>query len=115
MPLFRFTPATHPHDPRWMGRAQYDEVVVRAATAGEARRLAAGLEAPAAARDMTGAVGNGTEPRHGALDDEKLYRMHPIAEDEATWLARNREALTPEAAEAGSAILLARGGDPAAV
>jgi len=113
MPLFRFTPATHRHDPRWQGRALFDEVVVRAPSSGEARRLAATLEAPGDERAMAHAVGNGSEPRTGALDDEKLYRMEPISEDEAAFLARHRDLIPPSAATAGSAILFHRGGDAA--
>ncbi len=115
MPLFRLVPATHAHDPRWMGRPVYDEVVVRAANAGEARRIAGTLEAPADMRAMTDAVGNGSEPRTGALTDEKLYRMETVAEDEAGFLARHREAIDPAAGTSGNAVLFSRGGGTAAV
>jgi hypothetical protein len=83
MPFFRFVPATHERDPRWLGRRPYEDVVVRAPTSGAARHLAATLEAPGAAADMAGAVGNGCEPRPAALDDEKLYRMEMLSGTEA--------------------------------
>lgn len=115
MPLFRLVPATHAHDPRWMGRPLYDEVVVRAPTAGEARRVAATLEAPDDTRAMADAVGNGSEPRTGALADEKLYRMEAVAEDEATFLARHRDEVDPAARSSETTVLFSRGGGSAPV
>lgn len=89
MPLWKLIPNTHPTDPRWQDRPIYDEVVVRAATSGAARRLAArfelGLTADTAATPAPHAVGNGSEPLGSALEDEKLYRMLALGtEDTAT-------------------------------
>lgn len=78
MPLWRLIPEAHETDPRWMGRRHFAEVVVRAPTAGQARLEAARHELFVAPTAMARAVGNGSEPLGAALEDEKLYSLHPI-------------------------------------
>lgn len=75
MPLWKLVPNTHPTDPRWQDRPIYDEVLIRAATSGQARRVAARFELGLAPDDTARAVGNGSEPLGSALEDEKLYHL----------------------------------------
>lgn len=82
MPLWKLVPTTHETDPRWMGRSRFDEVIVRADTAGMARLVAARLEVPGGPANPQ-AVGNGTEPLGSALEDEKLYGMAMLSDQAA--------------------------------
>lgn len=111
MPLWVLSPVTHPSDPRWQGRTIFSKVVIRAGTAGEARRLASQYELPVGQDAPAAAVGNGAEPLMSALEDEKLYRMDRVAEDEGAFLDR----LGPDvqAAGTGSGVLLAEQAGPA--
>lgn len=79
MTLWRLTPAARAEDPRWLNRPRFDDVLVRAPSAGEARRLAAESESPAAAP----AVGNETHGGAPALGDPKLYALSPVAAADA--------------------------------
>lgn len=76
MPLWKLVPTARPTDPRWLDRPIYQEVVVRAATSGAARQVAARFELGMDARKRgLHSVGNSSEPLGSALEDEKLYRM----------------------------------------
>lgn len=94
MPLWKFVPAAHPTDPRWQGRPMFSEVIVRADSAGMARRVAGAYELPVSPEQTMRAVGNGSEPLGSALEDEKLYRMKRMGETDAAFVAtleRERE------------------------
>lgn len=82
MPVWKLVPSTHETDPRWQDRPIYAEVIVRAPTAGLARRQAARFELGVDPDDTGRAVGNGSEPLGSGLEDEKLYRM--VLLDEAS-------------------------------
>lgn len=102
MPLWRLIPTAHETDPRWQGRAIFSEVVVRAETAGLARRAAACFELPTDPENNLAAVGNGAEPLTAGLEDEKLYRLEPIAPDhEQAFLEAHRSTLAESEPEIG--------------
>ncbi|MFA7429783.1 MAG: hypothetical protein WCZ23_06480 [Rhodospirillaceae bacterium] len=75
MTVWMLIPSTHDADPRWQDRPIFSEVLVRAETAGMARRLAARFELGMDPDDTGRAVGNSSEPLGSALEDEKLYQM----------------------------------------
>lgn len=75
-PLWRIRPVADPTDPRWLDHPIWSEVIVRAASAAEARRAAA------AADDAEPAA----EGRSG-FDDEKLYWVRRVDEAEAAAFA----------------------------
>jgi hypothetical protein len=72
MPIYRLLPSAPPDDPNWDRALNQGEVVVRAASSGEARAMAALEEARAA----VGAIPNSTtQVRASAFRDEKLYTV----------------------------------------
>lgn len=77
MPLWKLEPAADLNDARWLDHRRWAEVVVRAATPGEARHAAASFEA----LDAPHGVGNETPTFEAGLADEKLYRLTRV-EDE---------------------------------
>jgi hypothetical protein len=78
MALWRLTPNADATDGRWLDHRRWAEVVVRADTAGEARNLAAALEA----EDAPPGVGNETPTFEAGLSDDKLYRLQRINPDD---------------------------------
>lgn len=77
MTLWKLSPAADPSDSRWLDHRRWKGVVVRAETAGEARRIAAAYEA----REAPPGVGNETPTFEAGLSDEKLYRLSRIEAD----------------------------------
>jgi|SRR5690606_28086568 len=72
MPVYRLVPIADADDPNWDRAINQGEIVVRAASSGEARAIAALAEAEAA----TGAPPLATtQVRASALMDEKLYAV----------------------------------------
>ena len=75
MPLWRIRPIAEPDDPRWLDHAIWSEVVVRADSAAQARRAAASEDADGAGDGRSG------------FDDEKLYWVRRVGEDQAAAFA----------------------------
>jgi hypothetical protein len=72
MPIFRLIPVADPTDGNWDRALNQGEIVVRAASSGEARAIAAIAEASAATGvrpELT------TQVQASALMDEKLYAV----------------------------------------
>lgn len=82
MPLWRIVPVTPAEDMRWQGRRIWREVIVRADTAALARVLAGEHVRP----ENPLGVGNETLDFRSGFDDEKLYWVFQIDEDEAAAL-----------------------------
>jgi hypothetical protein len=76
LPLWRIEPVAAPDDPRWLDHPVWAELVVRAATAAEARRAAASAEELSAEADG-----------RSGLDDEKLYWVRRLDDAEAAAFA----------------------------
>lgn len=73
MPLWKIEPVADPEDPRWLDHPRWDEVVVRADSAGAAVATAARGLGPPALR-----VGNESPPERTGFEDVKLYRVRRI-------------------------------------
>ena len=72
MPIFRLVPSADPSDPAWTLSINQGEVIVRAASSGEARAIAALQEASVA----VGGIPKGTQQvAASAFRDEKLYTV----------------------------------------
>jgi hypothetical protein len=79
MRLWKLTPAADADDPRWLNAPVWREVVVRAATAGEARKFAADWEADKLGHSPTeDAAGGLAMERASALVDPVLYALHEM-------------------------------------
>ena len=72
MPVYRLVPVADADDPNWDRAVNHGEIVVRAASSGEARAIAALAEAEAAAGTPPLAT---TQVRASAFMDEKLYAV----------------------------------------
>lgn len=77
--LWRIVPATTADDPNWLGLEIWSQVIVRAASSGEARVHAACLsaDAPRTVQDLK------RGGREGGFMSEKLYLVQPLTADEA--------------------------------
>jgi hypothetical protein len=78
MPLWEFTPAAAFEDARWLDHRIWERVIVAAPSAGEAIRLAAKLEEKTAPEG----VGNESVPFVSGFEDEKLYRLRRLPDEE---------------------------------
>lgn len=78
MALWRLRPIAEAQDPRWQDRRIWREALVRAATAAEARLVAAGLDR----RTAEPSNGNESESFRSGFIDEKLYRVDFAGEDD---------------------------------
>lgn len=78
MALWRLTPVAEAHDGRWQGRPIWRKVIVRAASAAEARLTAAALEVDPAEP----LSGNESPSFRSGFLDEKLYRADRDGEGE---------------------------------
>jgi hypothetical protein len=72
--FWRLTPTAAPDDPRWLDHALWDEVIVKAPSAAEARLLAGALAAHKPER-----IANESAAGRTGFDDEKLYWVQQIA------------------------------------
>ena len=79
MPLWEFTPTAGPEDARWLDHRIWERVIVAAPSAGQAIRLAATLEEKTAPEG----VGNESVPFASGFEDEKLYRLRRLPDEEA--------------------------------
>lgn len=77
MALWELTPVARSDDPNWQGRRQYARVLVRAATAAEARVVASSLDTP----DTSPEAGDQHPRLKSGLSDEKLYAATPVDAD----------------------------------
>ncbi|WP_022729029.1 hypothetical protein [Fodinicurvata sediminis] len=77
--MWMIYPVAWPEDSRWQGRAIWDRVIVRAPSAAMARVKAAKLDRPKEERRM----GNETLCFRSGLEDERLYWVRRLKEDEA--------------------------------
>jgi hypothetical protein len=94
MALWKIEPVAEAGDPRWQNHPRFERVVVRADTAGEARRLAATQENSGDPK----AVGNETHGDVAGLSDAKLYHIAPLPAEERGTLS----------GEGGAAVLSRR-------
>ncbi|WP_026987537.1 hypothetical protein [Fodinicurvata fenggangensis] len=78
--MWMIYPVTWPEDSRWQGRTIWDHVVVRAPTASMARVQAAKLDRPRAPHGL----GNETHCFRSGLEDERLYWVRHLTDDEAS-------------------------------
>ncbi|MDX1710417.1 MAG: hypothetical protein R3316_04700 [Rhodovibrionaceae bacterium] len=78
MALWKLEPVARPDDPRWQDYPIWREVVVRAASAGEARALAAELEATPEQTSGNESISYGSR-----LADEKMYSCRQVHPDDA--------------------------------
>lgn len=76
---WKLTPVASPGDPRWQGRAIWNEVIVEAPTAAFARQFAAEWELP----DRLRHIGNESPSPKSGFQDEKLYWVRRLPADEA--------------------------------
>jgi hypothetical protein len=76
MSLWKIEPVAQPDDPRWLSHRMWNEVIVRAGSAGEALRLAVAMDK----REQTDVdtVGNESQALTSGLSDEKLYAVKPL-------------------------------------
>lgn len=79
MPLWRLVPHADPEDARWLDHPIWEEVVVRADSAAQARLLAAGLEEDPARPP----AGNECPSGKSGFADEKLYWVREVANADA--------------------------------
>lgn len=77
MPLWKIVPNATADDPRWLDFPRWQEVIVRADTAGEAV-LNAANELGRQRRQ----VGNESPTNATGLEDEKLYTVHRLDVDD---------------------------------
>ncbi|MEM7565972.1 MAG: hypothetical protein AAF321_01955 [Pseudomonadota bacterium] len=75
MPIWTLTPSATPDDPNWANARIYPRVVLRAETSGEARAMAAAMEAREADHDPADQVGTQAMDLPSAFLDPKLYRV----------------------------------------
>lgn len=80
MTLWKLSPAAAPSDSRWLDHRRWAEVIVRAETPGEARRVAADFEA----ENAPPGVGNETPTFEAGLSDDKLYHLARVDGDDDT-------------------------------
>lgn len=66
-------------DPRWLDHQKWDEIIIRAETAGEAVRIAVQMDEKQAKNVST--VGNESLGFNSGLSDEKLYQLSPIVSE----------------------------------
>lgn len=78
MAVWKIEPAAPQTDARWLDYGRWDEVVVRAPTAGQARLAAMEMERPCAPNG----VGNESESFRSGFEDEKLYWVRRIEADD---------------------------------
>lgn len=78
--MWMIYPVAWPEDSRWQGRTIWDHVVVRAPTASMARVQAAKLDRPRAPHGL----GNETHCFRSGLEDERLYWVRHLTDDEAS-------------------------------
>ena len=77
--LWRLAPATEVDDERWLGGPIWADVVVSAATSGQARYLASQWEAARLGHHPTeNTAGNTAMAYHSALSDPVLYSLEEI-------------------------------------
>lgn len=76
MSLWKIEPVAQPDDPRWLSHRMWNEVIVRADSAGEALRLAVAMDKREQADVDT--VGNESQALTSGLSDEKLYAVKPL-------------------------------------
>src|SRR3546814_15665864 len=76
MPLWTIDASAVAEDSRWLDFPIWEEVVVRAPTAAQARLVAAAMEAKEIADPTT--VGNETLTFRSGFQDEKLYRVSRV-------------------------------------
>lgn len=98
MPLWSIEPSAVAEDSRWLDFPIWADVVVRAPTAAEARRVAAAMEAREIGDPTT--VGNETLRFRSGFSDEKLYRVSQVhltglSEDGPAEVLRARPARLP--------------------
>lgn len=82
MILWKIEPVAQRGDPRWLDHPVWEEVVVRAPTAAEARVLAAGLERREQPEGRS--LGNESQSFSSGFEDEKLYgvrRIDPVGKE----------------------------------
>jgi hypothetical protein len=82
MSLWRITPSAPPDDPRWLGGPEWQEIIVRAGTAAEARVIAAQMEA--ARQDFRpdrNVAGAAAMDYQSPLADEGLYHVVELPDD----------------------------------
>ncbi|MFC4353297.1 hypothetical protein ACFOW6_17245 [Fodinicurvata halophila] len=79
MAIWRLYPVVAPSDSAWLGRPIWEEVIVRADTAGMARVVASKLEYP----KREGGVGNESHSFNSGLDNERLYWIKKLSAEEA--------------------------------
>lgn len=77
--MWMIYPVAWPEDSRWQGRDIWDRVIVRAPSAALARVKAAKLDRPKEEHR----VGNETLCFRSGLEDERLYWVRRLKEDEA--------------------------------
>lgn len=81
MPIWEIKCSARPDDPRWLGQPIWSEVVVRAATAAQARLAAERMQREET--DVPRSVGNESLGFHSAFEDEKMYVVRPIPHEAA--------------------------------
>ncbi len=82
MPLWTLTPRATPDDPNWANARIYPRVLLRAGTSGEARAMAAAMEARDADHDPDrDQVGTQAMDLPSAFLDAKLYHVVRGADD----------------------------------
>lgn len=77
--MWMIYPVAWPEDPRWQGRDIWDHVIVRAPSAAMARVQAAKLDRP----KVVNRLGNETLSFRSGLEDERLYWVRRLTEDQA--------------------------------
>jgi hypothetical protein len=87
---WKLTPVASPDDPRWQGRAIWSEVIVEAPSAAFARQFAADWELA----DRLRHIGNESPSPKSGFEDEKLYWVRRVPEDEARYLDPAADAAT---------------------
>jgi hypothetical protein len=88
---WKLTPVASPDDPRWQGRTIWSEVIVEAPSAAFARHFAAEWELPNRRRR----VGNESPSPKSGFEDEKLYWVRHLRDNEAVHVAPAGDAATP--------------------
>jgi hypothetical protein len=88
---WKLTPVASPDDPRWQGRPIWREVIVEAPTAAFARQFAAEWELA----DRLQHVGNESPSPKSGFEDEKLYWVRRLPDNEARHVGPAADAATP--------------------
>lgn len=91
MPLWKLTPSAAPDDARWQDRKIWTEAIVEAPTAAFARQFAAEWELP---NDLP-QIGNESPSPKSGFQDEKLYWVRRVNDEDARQLRLSADASGP--------------------